>query len=141
MDAVRSEDEPSRGDADEQPSGSHRTAVPYERAPQRERDKSLAREAFMWLDRLPRAIWPRRLGKQYPHVLNRLALLWPDPVLTMRYFESLLNDPDRPDRRGFSQPITEELRVLRNFYLGVEQVAASRHQARLLDTLRKVVKK
>ena len=78
------------------------------RQPSTERDNSLSSIAADWMARFDPADRPVQLCLRYPRVANRLALCWPDAVLTQRLFESLLVDR-RGTRQGFPAPVKLEL--------------------------------
>lgn len=84
------------------------------RSPMRASDRMLSLEARLWLLRLPPAVQPRTLCRDYPRVANRLAREWADELLTDVCFDDLLNDR-RGGRRGFPTPVLGELRRLRHF--------------------------
>ena len=51
----------------------------------------------------------------FPHVINRLAAHWYEPLLMIRALDSLLID-DRPERQGFPFEVVVELGKLRDLY-------------------------
>ena len=75
--------------------------------------QTLSREAVRLLIALKLAPSLRALPVEFPHVLNRLAALWPDAAKTGRYFDDLLM-PSRDRRHGFPLPVLTELTMLRN---------------------------
>ncbi len=67
-----------------------------------------------------------RLGytaQRYPHIVNRLAVLWHDTPALVRYIDGLIMD-DRPQRQGFEFQALDELTGLKNIRL------AQRHAVR-----------
>jgi hypothetical protein len=64
--------------------------------------------AVDWAQKLSPADRPSNLCALYPRVANRLALCWPDAVLTRHFLESLLVDK-RGTRQGFPAPVAAEL--------------------------------
>lgn len=87
---------------------------PFRRKPQVPRDRVLSSAAWAWLEALPSEVRPRELAVQFPHVANRMAILWPDDRDTLEYLHSLMVD-DRGDRRGFPMEVVEELAALRDW--------------------------
>jgi len=85
------------------------------RGPQLEHESKLSGWTRSWLEALPEHLRPTQLGSCHPHVANRLALSWRDPVLTERVFDDLLVDR-RAGRRGFSPPVVAELLRLREHH-------------------------
>jgi len=81
------------------------------RAPERHRDQTLSPGALEWLERLPDGFCPETLAERFPRIVNRFAMLWPDPGLTENYLDELLM-PKRPDRQGFPAEVTFELQSL-----------------------------
>ena len=60
-------------------------------------------------------LYPHRLEKEHPHVVERIATLWGDPELEV-YFGSLMLD-DRCSRHGFEAPVMSEIFLLHNYHL------------------------
>jgi hypothetical protein len=85
------------------------------RRPQLEHESKLSGWTRSWLEALPEHLHPAHLGSCHPHVANRLALSWRDPVLTERVFDDLLVDR-RTGRKGFSPPVLAELLRLREHH-------------------------
>ena len=54
-----------------------------------------------WLRSLPEEVRPTALPNRYPRIANVLALDWSKPAICRRYFDELLVDHRRGDRRGF----------------------------------------
>ena len=77
------------------------------------RDAILSDLARVWIDTLPDHLRPSVLCQHYPRITNRLALCWPDRVLTAKVFDSVLEDR-RGDRRGFRLDVSRELVALRD---------------------------
>lgn len=86
---------------------------PYRRAPQE--PQKLTYEAQVWLLSLPAELRPLHLARAYARIVNRLTTLWTRPSGADQYLHSLVNDT-RGGRRGFPQPIPEELRRLQAYY-------------------------
>ena len=84
------------------------------RDPAKASDVTLSPLAEKWVDRLPVATQPMQLCLLYPRITNRLALCWPDRVLTAHLFESLFS-PKRGGRRGFPPVVLAELSLLRKY--------------------------
>ena len=59
---------------------------------------------------------PMALANQHPRIANILALDWSNPAACRRYFNELLLDHRRGDRRGFPIEVHRELEVLRDYY-------------------------
>jgi len=85
------------------------------RGPQLEHESKLSGWTRSWLEALPGHLRPTDLGSCHPHVANRLALSWRDPVLTELVFNDLLVDR-RAGRRGFAPPVVAELVRLREHH-------------------------
>ena len=68
----------------------------------------------LWLRRLPAGRRPQRLCEQFPHVANRLAFGWADPLIREQTLDDLLEDR-RGGRAGFPVPVVRELQRLREF--------------------------
>lgn len=79
------------------------------RAPQR--DEELTKTAFRWLAGLPHEFRPIETGRRYARIVNRIAAIWEDEVLTMDYLNSLTLS-DRPHRQGFPPEIGREIAAL-----------------------------
>jgi len=75
------------------------------RAPQR---RFLTDQAHVWLARLPPRFQPLATARAHPHIVNRLAELWPMPDQLADYFRELLFSR-REGRRGFSFDVLTEL--------------------------------
>ncbi len=71
-----------------------------------------------WMRTLPKEIWPLQTGARYARVLNRIAQAWSRRDEREFVFEDLLNDT-RKNRRGFPEPVREELQALQIFALGL----------------------
>lgn len=78
-------------------------------------DTTLTPVAQRWMESLPPRLRPQHLGDAYPRIANRLALVWNDPKLSDRIFDSLLVDR-RGGRRGFPPEITAELLQLHDHH-------------------------
>ncbi len=102
--------------SDELLQATRRATLQRLRAPVREVDQTLALETRLWSLRLPVALQPRLLERDFPRVANRVARAWTDPQLLDPLFDDLLHDR-RGDRRGFAAPVATELRRLRQFAL------------------------
>lgn len=75
---------------------------------QRPEEQELQHAAFKWLATLPPAVRPLALGRHYPRIVNRVALIWSDATVTDRYLSELLV-PARRGRRGFPDEVAREL--------------------------------
>ena len=71
-----------------------------------------------WLRSLPKEVRPIALANQYPRIANLLALEWNKPAACRRYFDELLIDQRRGNRRGFPLDVHRELETLRDYYEG-----------------------
>jgi hypothetical protein len=69
-----------------------------------------------WLGSLPEPVRPIALANQYPRIANLLALDWSKPAVCRRYFDELLLDHRRGNRRGFPLDVHRELEKLRDYY-------------------------
>lgn len=76
-----------------------------QRQPQR---RSLTDTAHVWLARLPPRFQPLCTARSHPHIVNRMAELWPTPERLPAYFNELLLSP-REGRRGFAFEVLTEL--------------------------------
>jgi len=61
------------------------------------------------------AIYPQHLEEQYPHILDKIFLLWVDPKSVQIYFADLLTT-NRESRAGFPPEVYSELFTLESFY-------------------------
>jgi hypothetical protein len=61
------------------------------------------------------ALFPENLAQQYPHILDKIFLLWVDPPSTQIYFSNLLTT-NRESRAGFPPEVYSELFMLESFY-------------------------
>ncbi len=84
------------------------------RQPLRSIDTALSPLAEKWVQQLPGPTRPVQLCEHYPRIVNRIALCWPDRVLTAQVFETLFS-VKRGVRRGFPKAIVEELTALRKY--------------------------
>jgi len=72
--------------------------------------------SMKWLRSLPEEVRPIALANHYPRIANVLALDWNKPLVCRRYFDELLIDHRRGDRRGFPLDVHRELEMLRDYY-------------------------
>jgi hypothetical protein len=74
----------------------------------------LLKFAVQWADSLPREVQPRALMREFPRIVNMVALLWTEPTRTAldAYMDSLLVD-GRGDRQGFPPDVVTDLLTLR----------------------------
>lgn len=79
-----------------------------------EDDHTLTMEAIRLIARLPAEKRPKALGTQFPHILNRLSLIW-GSTAAETYFESLLID-ERGGRQGFPFEVLMEIDALAEFH-------------------------
>lgn len=68
----------------------------------------LPRQTVRWIVSLPAEARPLHLFKLYPHIGNRLAEYWADPVLAQNFFDQLLMD-NRGGRQGFPKEVFDDL--------------------------------
>lgn len=80
----------------------------WERRTPRPEDAHLLAQTQNWLSALPKGVRPVHLPSEFPRIANDLSRLWAEPVALDHYFEEKEFSP-RPDRRGFSPVIKEEL--------------------------------
>ena len=78
-------------------------------------DRSLNRSTIGWLNELPRVVVPMALATQFPRIVNRLARFWDSPAMIEECFRDLLVDR-RGGRKGFPEPILDELYALAQYY-------------------------
>lgn len=71
--------------------------------------------AMRWLLDLPALARPLKLSRQYPRIVNRLALLWSSERQCRRYLDSLVMD-ERGGRQGFPLELVIELGNLLSYY-------------------------
>jgi hypothetical protein len=81
--------------------------------------------AFKWIARLPGEVRPLNLLREYPRIANNLALSWPDRRAFRQCLYDLLVDK-RGGRKGFPQPVLQELLALREFFEQVDFVRGTR---------------
>jgi hypothetical protein len=74
--------------------------------------EDLTQEAFKLLARLPKHLALSATARSYPHIVNKLALVWSDSKALDHYINNLLVD-DRPNRVGFEFKTMQELTELR----------------------------
>jgi hypothetical protein len=86
----------------------------FRRKPHTPRDRVLSSVAWAWLEGLPSEVRPRELAVQFPHVVNRIAVLWHDDRATLENLRSLMVD-DRGDRRGFPMEVAAEIASLHDW--------------------------
>lgn len=82
------------------------------RISERAQDQELSAAAFKWLAALPKAVRPIELGRRFPRIVNRLAVMWAYPDAVDAYLQELLID-QRGTRQGFPPVIAKELAELR----------------------------
>lgn len=80
--------------------------------------RTLSQPARRWLLSIPRRYRPRALARQYPHVINKLTMMWGDRGLVEGYFADLVVD-QRGGRRGFPSEVTAEILRLHAYFLGL----------------------
>lgn len=71
---------------------------------------------ILWAKDLPPQLRPTALMTAFPRIANLLAANWKEPTTFYGYMRSLLFDPRRGGRRGFSPHIKHELVKLRSAY-------------------------
>jgi hypothetical protein len=74
--------------------------------------EDLTHEAFKLLAKLPKHLALTATARNYPHIVNKLALVWSDSKALDLYINNLLVD-DRPNRVGFEFKTMQELTELR----------------------------
>jgi hypothetical protein len=93
--------------------------VMRQRRPASPMDRVLSPYATRWLLSIPRRHRPRLLPIQFPHVANRLSLVWRDPGLTEACFADLMLDR-RGGRIGFPRGVTEEILRLNELFMAMQ---------------------
>ena len=88
----------------------------HRRAPSRQENTELQGYAFKWMARLPGRVRPLQVGRQYPRIANRLAMIWADPQIAEIYFKDLIA-PKREGRQGFPEEIISEINRLYLYFL------------------------
>jgi hypothetical protein len=68
-------------------------------------------KSMLWLRSLPTELQPVKLMRHYARVANSLAQAWDDGDRCERMLSELLQD-NRGGRRGFPQPVMQELHAL-----------------------------
>lgn len=81
------------------------------RTPNSSRDLILSALVVGWREKLKPWAGVNELCAHFPRVANRLALCWPDDVLTKMVLKELVTDR-RGRRRGFPHPVRAELLAL-----------------------------
>jgi hypothetical protein len=81
--------------------------------------------AFKWIARLPKQTRPLNLLRHYPRIANNLALSWGDRKAFRQCLYDLLVDK-RGGRKGFPEPVLQELLALREFFEQVDFVRGVR---------------
>ncbi len=88
------------------------------RRPMARNDLVLLPLTMEWMRTLPKEIWPLQTGATYARVLNRIAQVWAHADQREFTFQDLLNDR-RKNRRGFPEPVKQELQALHLYSLGL----------------------
>ena len=70
-----------------------------------------------WASELPWGLEPQALLRQFPRIANRIANAWNDASACRMIFEDLLVNR-RPQRKGFSPDVVQELLRLRAHFTG-----------------------
>jgi hypothetical protein len=91
------------------------------RRPPHDEDRALTSNTHRWLHRIPSGLHPKRLGRDFPRVANRIAAAWPDVARTEQLFDDLLVDR-RGGRRGFPQAVVVELQRLLQLHRNRQRV-------------------
>jgi len=68
-----------------------------------------------WLRTLPAEVLPADLARNFPRIVNLIAMQWDDRGACAAYFEELLTDR-RGGRHGFPQNVERDLSRLRNYW-------------------------
>ena len=84
-------------------------------SPWRPRER-LSEGAKALMNALPESLSVSAIALDYPHVLNRLAIVWPYEKAFEQELWGLLFD-DRPDREGFPFSVEGELLALQAYRL------------------------
>lgn len=66
-------------------------------------------------------IFPHQISEKYPHILDKIFLLWADPHCINIYFSELLTTV-RENRAGFPPEVYAELFALESFYTATHPV-------------------
>lgn len=106
---------------------------PHLRTPMRPEDLVLSPAGDAWLLSLSRRVRPLELARQFPRIVNRFALVWPDPVLTEAYFDSLLVDR-RGGRRGFPREVLTDILRMHEYF--VQRQSGGQYRG-LVDSVRR----
>lgn len=75
--------------------------------------EALRQEAHIFLSSLPPTLKLAATAARYPHIVNKLAVVWNDSKALDAFLTNLLVD-DRPNRVGFEFSALEELVDVRN---------------------------
>lgn len=78
-----------------------------------------SKEAFRWMATLPASVRPMELAKNYPRIVNNLALYWRHPGKCEQYLSQLILDKNRSKRTGFSFVIAAEILRLHTYFTTV----------------------
>lgn len=97
-----------RGERIRRPARAHDIAWQLRRAPPNPRDKAASALALAWCAGFAEGLRPKALCERFPRLANRLALCWPDPLLSAAVLDELLTDR-RGDRSGFPAEVQAEL--------------------------------
>jgi hypothetical protein len=85
------------------------------------KNTDLTRQAWEWLDALPRDMQPGGVIQRFPRIANKLAELWCRPTVCATYLDALILD-QRGSRKGFPPDVAGELALLKTYlnrYTGV----------------------
>lgn len=77
--------------------------------------KPLTVHGQRWLDLLPKQNRPQVLRCSFPHILERIALVWDEPARLREELQTLLVN-DREARQGFPFAVIQELHGLHDYY-------------------------
>ena len=80
---------------------------------------SPTREAIALFATLPDEALPERMLAEFPHVLNRIADLWKQPLKLDAYFHELLVGDHASGRQGFPLGVALEITHLKEHYQSV----------------------
>jgi len=61
------------------------------------------------------ALFPKKLVEKYPHIIDKIYLVWDEPENAGQYFSELLTT-QRESRAGFPLEIYSELFALESYY-------------------------
>jgi len=75
----------------------------------------LRRDTLEWARKLPARVRPMQTLQSFPHVANRMSLLWASPEHFEPYARGLMLDM-RGGRKGFPAPVAAEIATLYEYH-------------------------